>query len=296
MVERDFNAIKLGTEVVSLEQDISRIEYAAAPIVRRLIESETAAILSNDDKKSLSLFVALQLIRGTGHRAQHLDLAKKIRQSLIERGLPEDDTKFAVPDDHSIKLQSLHAIVNTLPEYLVHLQNKDMLIFKASPGHEFVIGDNPVVLDNQKSFGFRGNLGLALEGIEVYLPLSKNLTLGMWAKDLKSELREMIADVRGRQQQMKGRAVLGLGARQASAKLEMADLDDHIANANKLLQEVEASGPVHAYPENMDRFNSMQIGYAERYIASAGAKFELAKRMVAEMPEIGRQGARGSVS
>jgi hypothetical protein len=295
MVERDFNAIQLGQEVVSLEEYISRVEDITAPIVRKLVEAESAALLSDSDRENLAVFVALQLVRGTGHRAQYLNTAQQIRDALIRRGLPEDDARFSIPDDHMIKMEALHTIATSLPQYSVHLRRKDFVVFKAPEGHEFLIGDNPIALDNHKDFGFRGNLGIAVEGIEVYLPLTSRYTLGMWATDLRSELREMLADVRKKNVELRVRATLGVGPARELARRSLEKLEGNVADAEQLLREVEAGGPVLTHPESMDRFNSMQVAYAERYVASMNGNFTLPRQMIAEHPEIRARGARTTV-
>jgi hypothetical protein len=296
MVEHDFNAIKLPTGVASLEAYISGIENVAAPIIRCLIQAESAAILSDDDRENLAVFIALQLIRGTGQRAQYLDLAKQLREALTKRGLPIDDEEFSVPNDRDVKMQALYGIVHALPEYVSHLRGKDFLLFKAPPDEEFVIGDNPVVMDNHKEFGFRGNIGLALKGIEIYLPLTAHLVLGLWATDICPEMKSMIAS--GRQHQRELMALAALGGMQSAriaAKKALEDAEEKLTFAERLLEEFQCGGPVNLNTENMDRFNSMQTVYAERYLASASGDFHLAELMIAERPEIRHHGARGKV-
>jgi hypothetical protein len=296
MVERDFNAIKTEAGVVSLEGYISRLEDLAAPIVRRLIEAQSASILTPNDRENIALFVALQLVRGTGYRAHFIDIAKQFRDTLIKRGMPVDDPQFEIPDDQAIKLEALHEIATALPMYAGHLHAKDMVVFKAPMGHEFIIGDNPVSLDNHKQFAFRGNLGLAVEGVEIYLPLTKSLTLGIWANDLKSEMSQMTIEVEKRNAHLKVRALLGVGQARAKAQHDLKELNAALDDAKRLVREVEAGGPSDCHPENMERFNSMQIGYAERYLASHSGNFDLAENMIAERPEIRLGGARGTVS
>jgi uncharacterized protein DUF4238 len=296
MAGRDFNALKTETGVISLEGYIAQIEDVAAPIVRRLVEAETASILSKSDRENISIFVALQLIRGTGHRAQYLDIARQFREVLIKRGMPADDPSFAIPDDGIIKAEALRQIVTAVPMYATHLHTKDMVIFKAAPDHDFILGDNPIAMDNHKEFGFKGNLGLAVEGVEIYLPLTSKLTLGLWANDLRPELREMITNVQSRKSELNARALLGLEPARTAARRALADLNQGIADAERLLKDVEAGGPVHTRPESMDRFNSMQVYYAERYLASLSGKFDLAKQMIVERPEISTGGARGRLS
>jgi len=293
MVQHDFNAIKTEQGAMSLETYISQIESEAAPIIARLIQTETTAGLSEDERQVVATFVALQLIRGTGHRAQYRHLATALRKVLLERGFPVDDERFRIPDARDVKLQALHAIATTLPEYAEHLWGKDMLIFKSPVQCEFIIGDNPVSMDNHRDYGFKGNIGLAVRGIEIYLPISKRHTLGLWATDLAEEMRTTIADARNKRGQVAALALLGVGEVRVRARKNLVQLDAKLVTVERLLQEVEAGGPVTSDSENIDRFNSMQVVYAERYLASASGYFDLAKRMLVERPELRLGGLRG---
>jgi hypothetical protein len=63
---------------------------------------------------------------------------------------------------------------------LPHLLDKSWILLAAAPGTVFWVGDHPVALANNVNpgDGIRGTLGLAVRGIEVYLPISSQLTLG----------------------------------------------------------------------------------------------------------------------
>lgn len=295
MVERDFHSIKMESGVVSLEGFISQIEAVAAPVIKKLIATETTTGLSGEERDTLAIFVALQLVRGTGHRAQFLHLAKEFKKVLEKRGFPVDDKIFAIPNIGTIKLEALHTIANSLPRYAEHLRNKNMIIFKAAAGHEFIIGDNPVTMDNHRERGFWGNIGLAVPGIQIYLPISSKLTLGMWCGDLVGEVQEIIDDVLIKKKHIETMALLGAGTAAQQAKKAVDELNSKMAPAVQLRKEVMAGGPVTTHPENMDRFNSMQVVYAERYLASANGNFDLAKRMLSEHPDMRGGGARGAV-
>jgi hypothetical protein len=75
----------------------------------------------------------------------------------------------------------------------------------------------------------------------------------------------------------------------------LVQLDAKLVAVEQLLREIEAGGPVAADSDNIDRFNSMQVVYAERYLASASGYFDLAKRMLVERPELRQGGVRGDL-
>lgn len=48
--------------------------------------------------------------------------------------------------------------------------------------------DNPVVMKNSNDFGAYGNLGLAVRGIKIYLPLSSTLMLTMYCPSIREQM------------------------------------------------------------------------------------------------------------
>jgi hypothetical protein len=242
------------------------------------------------------VFVALQLVCGTGHRAQYLHLIKSLHELLDQREVLTGDSSLEIPDAHTLKLEALRTIANSLPKYAEPLRNKKMMIFKAAPQNEFIIGDNPVTMDNQKDRGFLGNIGLSVPGIEIYLPISKHLTLGFWCPELITEVQTMAKDIRQMRKNLLAKIVLRSDSIAIEAKRTLREIEPKLAIAEKLHDEIQKGGPVTTYPENMDRFNSMQVFYAERYLASASGHFDLAKQILIANPDVRTRGARGTVS
>lgn len=64
-----------------------------------------------------------------------------------------------------------------IPEFSMHIRNKQWLVLEASSDDGFYISDNPIGFHNYNNFEPFGNLGFAVPGIEIYLPLSPTLTL-----------------------------------------------------------------------------------------------------------------------
>lgn len=56
---------------------------------------------------------------------------------------------------------------------------KDWVLMKTEAPHRYLIGDHPLVMHNSRYRGPRGSLGLNVEGIEIYFPLSPEFTLAM---------------------------------------------------------------------------------------------------------------------
>jgi hypothetical protein len=107
-----------------------------------------------------------------------------------------------------------------------------MLNFKAPAECEFIIGDNPVSMDNHPDYGFKGNIGLAVRGIQIYLPVSKRHTLGLWATDLTEEMRTTVAVARKAREQVAALALLGVGEARVRAQKNLIQLDAKLLVSN----------------------------------------------------------------
>jgi hypothetical protein len=94
-------------------------------------------------------------------------------------------------------------------------------------------------MDNHRDYGFKGNIGLAVRGIQIYLPISKRHTLGPWATDVADEMRTTIADARKTRGQVAALALLGVGEARVRARKKLVQLDAKLVTVERLLREVE---------------------------------------------------------
>src|SRR4030042_5578410 len=85
---------------------------------------------------------------------------------------------FKFMDKAEIKRSCIGSVL-AAGELAPYFYDKIWLLLKAPPKSTFYISDNPISLYNSVKRPGRGNLGLKVKGIEVHLPLSKNLCLSM---------------------------------------------------------------------------------------------------------------------
>ena len=71
--------------------------------------------------------------------------------------------------------------------HIKHLLSKAWYLLETRPEHPFYVSDNPVVLENRNDFGVYGNIGLAVPGIQIYLPLSSTLMLAMYCPSIREQ-------------------------------------------------------------------------------------------------------------
>jgi hypothetical protein len=77
-----------------------------------------------------------------------------------------------------------------------HFLNKDWLLISTTRKSPFIIGDNPLALQNAIDMGPYGNLGLAVKGIEIYLPLSPVRALAIWCPSHKQAIVSVASRLR----------------------------------------------------------------------------------------------------
>lgn len=166
---------------VSEEQDtekgLSVLEGKTAPILQKLIERKNLEVLSEDDKKKISQFVAYQMIRTKEHREELKDTVnqfhKKFDGEMCERLKSEVEDlmqKDSMRNFHNSFLKSAEIYKNIM------LNMKWILILNKT-GLPLWTSDNPVTLFNSIDNPYRGNLGLTSEGIEIHFSVAPNIYL-----------------------------------------------------------------------------------------------------------------------
>ncbi len=157
-------------------------------------------------------------------------------------------------DDES-RAFSVENALGLARELVPHIQNKALMLSVPYPGTAFLIGDSPVAMYNPLKSEHYGNLGVAVPGIEIHMPLSATVMLSC----LDTRMAAFVA-----QKSLPLRRSLTTGARHALTV------------------------------ENMTHYNSLQVRWAERQLVSSTGDFDLVRRMIADNPEF-RHGIRLTV-
>ncbi|WP_417846638.1 DUF4238 domain-containing protein [Thalassospira povalilytica] len=180
--ERGFYEADFGDGLVSLETSLSVLEDKTRAAFAKLIEHEDLNALSDEDRAWIAIFVASQRIRVRHFR----ETVKAMNEQLLEklRRMGHDPVEVeGVPvltDDEELKRFAIQFLVESMKEFSQHLTTKAWLLMRTTPERPFWISDSPVTMHNSKDFGPYGNIGLAVRGIQIHLPLSSTLTLALW--------------------------------------------------------------------------------------------------------------------
>lgn len=291
--ERDFNTYESQDARYCLEGGMGKIEALAAPVLRKIIAARSLASLSDEERGALTVFVALQQIRGVSVRAKMVDMVEQVRAHVRQMGQDPDTVPQLLghDDPEAIKLSALLLAGQDLGQLALAYVDKALLLFSAAPGTRFYLGDTPVVLANHRDTKPYGNLGLEVEGVEIYMPLAPDLLLAFWCPSLVRLMEDGLAACERSLNSTAAAALLGVGpaAEDVRQKREaIAARRRHIAAD---LAAIAEQRPIESDLDNMDYFNSLQVLHAERYLLSATNEFTFARKILAERPDA-RQGRR----
>ena len=163
---------------MSAESALSSLEGAASAAINKLLRELSIKVMTKDEIGVLALFIGTQMLRVT----QHVDTIFQITELIRKKwgalpGMPDNEMDSRKQAREAM-VQSLDIAFDLLPDLL----NKTWLLFRACPNSAFYISDNPVAMHNIHRNPWRGSLGVAVKGIEIYLPLSPTVTLALYCK------------------------------------------------------------------------------------------------------------------
>jgi hypothetical protein len=279
--ETGFYDFELKDAKLTLEPALSDLEGKTATILKPIIRQASLESLTQEDRHTLSYFLAVQFVRTKQWREMWAAFSEDFAESLRKRGINPDQIEgYKAPSEKDLKLEAVSAIVTRAKEFAPHFLSKTWVLLKATRNHPFYIGDNPVAMYNNISHGPYGNIGLAVRGIEIYLPLSSHLTLAMWCPSHVEELRKTVKNI----------ALI--------RSVDAATADRFSAgplNAEDLLRCIETGRASGSLRDNIIYTNSLQARSASRFVFSPSDNFELVERMIFDDPAI-RRGPRITTS
>lgn len=266
-----------GTEH-SLESVLSYVETRTKPVIEKMLSNDSTASLGAEERGTLAAFLSIQFLRTRAFRAQWADFPLLLRRKFEAMKLEvapgsQAEELIRSPSENQIKIDSARMLLKAPEDYGAHFLDKHWFLARTTPAHPFWIGDNPIALQNQTDMTPYGNLGLGVQGIEIYLPLSSTRALGMWCPSLVSKFSEGAANIRALPRDLVER---------------VARKPDRILAIDECLR---TGGGLDYEPMTVMNFNSLQVARSERYLVSPTQDFSLAQRMISDHPEY-RMGQR----
>lgn len=275
--ETGFYNVTIGGVAVSVEPALAELESGVAPLVRRILQEERLSWMPAEDRAKLSLFVAVQLTRTRAFRdlltQAHASLAAVLRDRGVEapaiHGYDASAEAAAAAQQVGLTL-SAHELAPLIGE-------KPWILLKNPTPLPYYTSDNPVAFQNTREEG-PGSLGLSVAGIEIYLPLSKRITLSMICASYVEQMRAARA---------------GAGLLRTLGALP-AELNANSQRVGQILRAITSGTALEQRPENVTNQNSLQVNFAARYVYSSVDDFDLVRDMLRDTPELREGGRRPS--
>lgn len=265
----------MGTPM-SVESTLSYVESKAGEHISRIVKNRRLSINDSVERGELAAFFAIQMVRTPAVQAIYGDMFSKMESWLRANGASQE---FFAPDhamgegENAERAMMARNILNAPQDYAPSLIDKDWLLLQTDNKNPYLIGDHPLTMHNMMEKAGRGNIGISVEGIELYFPLSPELALAIWCPSH----RQVLMDGIRRFDRLTG----------TSNK----DLNNTKNEALAIIEAIQEGKPLQSKPENIEFFNSLQISTAERFVFSSNNDFAIVTEMIRTNPEL-RHGRR----
>ncbi|WP_299852699.1 DUF4238 domain-containing protein [uncultured Roseovarius sp.] len=286
MAERRFNEFRIDSSFyASFEESVCKVEDIVLPAYEALIDRRRLTG-TPEENAMLAMFVAFQMLRTRSYRDSIAGLFDQFREHFERHDLPIGALEeFAKPDNEQIKQFHLESMAESFEEFSHIIGTKNFLLLQAPPSRSFYLADNPVAWHNDEpDNGIFSNMGLALKGIQLYVPLSSEFMLAVWCPSILDKFRTQASEKRAFARRSRSAVTLSPNSLPRSKKIafdgEMEKLDNTIERVDKLTKAADAGRPIQATTENMDFYNVKQMQFARDFVICQRADFKLAKEFV----------------
>ena len=282
--ENEFYKFETKNGTVEVETLLSDLETNTAAALKKIIDSNSVVDLSIEQRGSLCTFIAAQLLR-TRHmrevvRALNEGLARHIEKFGAD---PKQTTGFdPIETDDDLKRHSVGYLLGSVLPMAKILSTKAVFLTTTTEDRPFWISDHPVVMHNCQEFGPYGNIGVAVPGIEIYLPLTSTQLLALWCPSNAKSLAQKYETAKTDRNNLPALLVLGVNIDRDKVARRDRELQSVIEQCEPLLDALRSGTPIVATDENVIFYNHLQVRWSHRYVMSSVENFALARRMISD--------------
>lgn len=283
--ESRFYDFQLRDQSATLEPAIAQLESSTKPLLERVLQADSVAVLTEPERTAITAFLAVQLTRTRAFREQVLSLPQMLAEQLRSRASSPDEPNvvsdyITIPSENELKIQTVRFMTEAPVKFGPYLMDKVWFLASTSRKAPFIIGDHPLALQNSIDMSPCGNLGLGVRGIEIYLPLSPTRALVMWCTSHREAIVDAVAKLRT------------LKALAPQLIVERLRNPEGLEQMDRAMRD----GSLLPYSlENVRNFNSLQVLHAERFVFSSSSDFSLPTEVINSHPAT-RQGMRATFS
>jgi Protein of unknown function (DUF4238) len=261
--------------IATAEPSLADFESKVSPVVRKVLENDNLGCLGVEEAFLLGAFVAMQFVRSPHLRAMRNGMLTMMREQIKEiGGDPDKMPELQLLDENQQKMLDIRMLRKS-NEFIPTIMAKTWVLHTIPEPMRIHISDNPVAMHNVKDLRPFGNLGLAVEGVEVYLPLSASRCLAMYCPTVMEEHRARLR-------------------RYATLSRDTPlppRLEEGRAKADAWLSALQSGTPVAMTSAGIELVNALQVWNAERFVYGSTDDFAMAREMIAGNEEL-RKGPR----
>ena len=261
--ENGFYDFEFNGTMLSIESALTDLETKASTIIANIVNDRSIYNLSEDNRRIVAHFMAVQLLRTKRSRESLIQVNRAIQEKW-GAAIENSEKDFPTMNDEEAKKTAIRSIIGDSGEFSLHFLDKAWVLLETNVEHPFCISDEPVSLQNSRDFGFFGNLGIAVPGIEIYCPLSSTLTLAFMCD---SHLK-IVEDIYRKFLKVRKANFWMMEKKQAEETQRIYD-----AFTGKVTHLIGA--------EEVRRLNSLQVLNSYRFVFSRTDCFALVREMLA---------------
>ncbi len=286
--ERDYYTLPKTEGRISLEGPLSDLEGSCEPILGKLIAKQSLSVLSAAERSTIALFVAVQLVRVPRMREAHKQIvaamvAKAHKINPNAKNISEIEAALA---EENFKMQSMAQLGEQAMELSRVALHHQWLLFRAAANTYYSISDCPVIMHNDRTYGPYGNIGFAVPGIQIYLPLSPTLALGLWERGLADEIKQRNARGLREHASLRTKYLIGINVDRELLSTQLSEYQRVLARLALVVGGMESGAAVAGEANNTTFFNSLQYTWSYRFLMCTHGHFHLAERMSKEQPHL----------
>jgi Protein of unknown function (DUF4238) len=268
--EKGFYDLEIGDLTYTLEDALKHLEDSTAKIIKAVMETEELPKPDSIERYVLAAFVAVQFLRVKSARIRIRSMNDLLKQKLHCIGASGADIeRLTRMEEDESKIISMKMLERIPDEFVPFFYHKTWIVLKTTSDNPFFISDNPVTLQNRKDSGLYGNLGLGVEGVEIYMPLSKQLSLGILCpshEEKVNKVHQQFSDLRQRRPEI------------------IAKLGERATWLNDFNTGIKSGAAIRIPPEVALNLNSLQVYFSSRFVYCARDKFDLVREMIRDNP------------
>lgn len=263
---------------VTIEPSLAEFESKAANVLREVLSNDNLAHLTVYQRAVLSGLVAQLLLRSPQQRGMMRHINAELRKKVAAMGTnPDLLQQLRAFDNNEEKLFTASILSDLMKEFIPIISGKAWILHSVPEGERLYISDNPVAMHNGTKSDLLGGIGLAVKGVEVYLPVSGIRCLAMYCPSVISELGAAYEYYK-----------------RLTVSAEYGPPPPPPEEAECVLNALRTGKCMALHKESVELVKSLQVWNAERYVYSGVDDFALAREMLETNPSL-RGGPRPQV-